>query len=172
MDNESADILKGMQGERGFSVPENYFEQLNRDIQTRVAEERLKAISLNNGFTVPELYFEQLNSKILQKLTATPTVETAKVVRLWQKDLFKYATAACFILVTAVGLYFNNNAPKTQDPSIDLASEQFFQDIDEQQILEHIQEGQVLQTQTTASEQELEDYILTNYSSNDIALNL
>jgi hypothetical protein len=49
MNNESEDKLKGMSGANNFTVPDNYFEQLNRDIQTRIAEEKLKALSTGTG---------------------------------------------------------------------------------------------------------------------------
>ncbi|MEJ5962712.1 hypothetical protein [Pedobacter immunditicola] len=154
-----------------FTVPENYFEQLNRDIQTRIAEERLKALTDGRGFIVPDLYFEQLSSRIEARLIPEEDKKAAKVVRLWNNDLLKYATAACFILITAFGLYLNNRPAETPVMSAEMASEQFLLDIDEQLILDEVGDQQLRQTNTSASEQELETYILSNYSSNEIAAN-
>lgn len=154
-----------------FTVPENYFEQLNRDIQTRIAEEKLRALTDGKGFIVPDLYFEQLSSRIETRLTPEQEEKAVKVVRLWNNDLFKYATAACFVLLTAFGLYLNNRPTATPVMSADMASEQFLLDMDEQLILEDVGGMQLLQASTTASEQELETYILSNYSSNEIAAN-
>jgi len=155
-----------------FTVPENYFEQLNRDIQTRIAEERLKTLTEGKGFIVPDLYFEQLSTKIEARLIPEEDKKAVKVVRLWNNDFFKYATAACFILMTAFGLYLNNRPAETPVMSAELASDQFLFDIDEQLILEDVGNQQVMQTNTSASEQDLETYILSNYSSNEIAANL
>jgi hypothetical protein len=170
MDNESEDKLKGISGAKRFSVPENYFEQLNRDIQSRVAEEKLKALTKGTGFTVPDLYFEQLSGRIEARLLPAEAKKTGKVVRLWRSDLMKYATAACFILA-AFGLYVNNMPDESTGIAVEMANEQYLNDIDEQEIIDLVGEEPILQTNTTASEQELEAYILSNYSSNDIAAN-
>lgn len=154
-----------------FTVPENYFEHLNRDIQTRIAEEKLKALTDGKGFIVPDLYFEQLSSRIEARLIPEEDKKAVKVVRLWNNDLLKYATAACFILITAFGLYLNNRPADTPVMSAEMASEQFLLDIDEQLILEEVGTQQLMQTNTSASDQELETYILSNYSSNEIAAN-
>jgi negative regulator of sigma E activity len=154
-----------------FTVPDNYFEQLNRDIQTRIAEERLKALTDGKGFIVPDLYFEQLSNRIEAKLIPQEDKKVVKVVRLWNNDLLKYATAACFILITAFGLYLNNRPTETPVMPTEMASEQFLLDIDEQLILEDVGNQQLLQASTSASEKELETYILSNYSSNEIAAN-
>ncbi len=204
MNNESEDKLKGMSGRKSFSVPENYFEQLSRDIETRIAEEYLKALSKSQGFTVPDLYFEQLNKDIntgiteenLKRLSKGPgyTVpdfyfeglssrieaqlspatenKPAKVVRLWNNDLLKYAGAACFIIIAAFGLYLNNRPVEAPVVTSGMATEQLLLDIDEQMIMDDVEGSGSLQASTTASDQELEAYILSNYSSNDIAANL
>lgn len=172
MDNETEDNLKGMIGKTGFSVPEHYFEHLNRDIQTRIAEEKLKAFATGNGFKVPELYFEQLSTRIETKIVSPSAKHPATVIRLWNTDLLKYATAACFILIAALGLYINNNVVLTPEIGTEMVSEQYLFDIDEQLIIDDVQKEAQLQTKTSASDQEIEAYILSNYSSNDIAANL
>ena len=161
-----------MSGAMSFSVPENYFEQLNRDIDTRITEEKLKALTKGHGFTVPDLYFEQLSRRIEAKVSPASAKKTAKVVRLWNNDLVKYASAACFIIIAAFGLYLNNRAIEKPMVTADTATEQFLMDIDEQMIIDNVEGTGSLQASTTASEQELETYILSNYSSNDIAANL
>ncbi|MET3112594.1 hypothetical protein AAKU52_000305 [Pedobacter sp. CG_S7] len=172
MNKETEDNLKGMIGKTGFSVPEHYFEQLNRDIQTRIAEENLKALATGNGFKVPDLYFEQLSNKIEAKIVSATTKNPTNVIRLWNSDLLKYATAACFILITALGLYINNNTFNIPEVATEMVSEQDLFDIDEQLIIDDLQKETLLKTRTSASEQEIEAYILSNYSSNDIAANL
>jgi hypothetical protein len=171
MINEPEDNLKGMLGKGSFAVPENYFEQLNRDIQTRLVEERLKALAVSPGFTVPESYFEQLSSRIELSVKPAPQPPTAKIVRLWRSDIMKYATAACFILLTAFGFYINNNTVNKPNVATEMANEQLLFDIDEQLITEDIVTKPAFEVNTTVSEEELEAYILSNYSTNDIASN-
>lgn len=152
-------------------MPDNYFSQLNEEIRVRARLEDLKDLSGDGGFTVPPLYFEQLGDRVRTKLDieAKPK-KIAKIVRLWHSDLFKYASAACFIFVTAFGLYFSNQQHKTVSANDDMVNEQVLFDVDEQTIIDQIHNQTT--TTTNASQQELEDYILNNYSQNDIASNL
>jgi hypothetical protein len=172
MDNEIEDNLKGRFGGADFAVPDNYFEQLNQEIQTRVVVERLKALQVSGGFVVPEHYFEQLNAKINNKLHDTSTKQP-KVIRLWHTDLFKYATAACFILVAAAGLYINNqqSTPAVPDAT-ELSYEQILFELSEDQLIDAVNDDQLINTSAAANEEEMEEYILNNYSQSDIVTNL
>ncbi len=48
----------------GFSVPENYFADLDATLNTRLALDNLKQ---DEGFTVPEGYFEKLTEKVMSQ---------------------------------------------------------------------------------------------------------
>ncbi len=152
----------------GFVVPSNYFEELNAQINSRIAVEQFKSIASNEGFKTPSNYFEKLQSSILeQTVNAKPE---NKVVRLWHRDFVKYAAAACFILVVASGLYVNEQNKVTQFQSTELASEAMLYDIDESVIIQHLTESQT--ATNTASQAEMESYILEHYSSTDLSNNL
>jgi hypothetical protein len=59
-----------------------------------------EALANEETFTVPEGYFEQLNAKILNKTITQEAVQRKSgVIRLMRSTAFKYATAACFVLV-------------------------------------------------------------------------
>jgi hypothetical protein len=149
----------------GFIVPANYFEELSGQIQSRIKLEQFKS----EGFATPVNYFDKLQANILSQ-----TVESKperKVVRLWQADLMRYAAAACFILLTASGLYFNQQSTVKETHAADLASEAMLYDIDESVIIEHLNETQTA-TNNNASHAEMERYILDHYSSNDLSNNL
>jgi hypothetical protein len=172
MDNEIEDNLKGRFGGADFAVPDNYFEQLNQEIQTRIAVERLKALQIGEGFTVPEHYFEQLHGKITGKTLET-AVKPAKVIRLWQTDVFKYATAACLMLVAASGLYINNQQSIPVAPlATELSYEQILFELNEDQLIDAVNDDQLINAIPAANEEELEEYILNNYSQTDIVTNL
>lgn len=89
----------------GFTIPENYFENLTAQIQSRVfVEEAL--ISKEEAFTVPVNYFNELNSKILNKTVAHTAVKRkSAVIRFISSTSFKYATAACFVLVIGASIF-------------------------------------------------------------------
>ena len=149
----------------GFTVPVNYFEELNAQINSRIALEQFKSV----GFTTPSNYFDKLQASILDQ-TVNAKRET-KVVRLWHTNLVRYATAACFILVAAAGLYVNEQSKVKEAQSATFANETMLYDIDESVIIQHLTESQTA-TNTAASQAEMESYILEHYSSNDLSNNL
>ena len=151
--------------ETGFTVPENYFEGLTEGIQTRMRVERLREMVPEDGFSVPEGYFDQLNARIMAR-------KEPKVVSLWHSNLLKYASAACFILVTAFGLYLNQQNYTTESATADIANEQMLYDIDEQDIIDHVQGNRIEDKVLVPSEAELETYILNNYSQNELSTDL
>jgi len=149
----------------GFSIPANYFEELTAQVKSRVAVEQFKSI----GFSTPANYFDQLQAKILAQ--TVESTSAPKVIRFWQTDLMRYAAAACFIILTASGLYLKEQQTIKATRSTELASETLLYDIDESVIIEHLQESQTA-TNTSASQAEMESYILDHYSSNDLSNNL
>eukprot|EP00388_Colpodella_angusta_P023670 GDKJ01061055.1.p1 GENE.GDKJ01061055.1~~GDKJ01061055.1.p1 ORF type:complete len:208 (-),score=6.28 GDKJ01061055.1:55-678(-) len=153
---------------QGFTVPENYFNELSQQIESKIATEKLLNFTANeSGFKVPDQYFDQLSANILSKTTSVPKT---KVVRLWHSDLVRYASAACFILLVASGLYVKEQNNVKQLRNTELASEHMLYDIDESVIIEHIQETS--SANNTATNAEMESYILDHFSSNDLSNNL
>ncbi len=169
---ENNEWVKGdFPGETGFTTPDNYFAGLTERINARVFMEQMKSTApANGGFRVPAGYFEDLTSAILAKTTNENALPQRKIVRLWHSKLLKYASAACFLLIAGSGLYFNIQ----QQPVnyADLAAEQMLYDIDEQVIIEHIEANQATQPKSSAADAELENYILNNYSQNDLVTGL
>ncbi|GGI27348.1 hypothetical protein [Pedobacter mendelii] len=170
--------LKQNTNQHVFEVPQNYFEDLIEMIETRIAIEN--SAQLNNSFAVPENYFETLQSRITDKIEAEQIVKKeAKIIPLWRKGFVKYASAACFILISSFGVYFyQNNQPADvvnvpQMQSADVANDQMLYDIDETTIIDHLeaQNTSIIKT-TSASDTEVENYILSNYSSSDLAQEL
>ena len=83
----------------------------------------------------------------------------------------KYASAACFVVLIASGLYLNNQNTVQNLRNSELANEQMLYDIDESVIIEHLEESQNVTT-SSASDTEMENYILNHYSSSDLTNNL
>lgn len=172
------DKLKQKTNSNVFEVPANYFEQLTEMIETRIALEEINLPS--GGFAVPENYFETLQSRINSKI-ATDEIKPkeAKIIPLWKKGFVKYASAACFVLMASFGVYFyqnNQNIATTnaaQLRSAEMANEAMLYDIDESTIIEHVEaQNTSNKTNVSASDTEMENYILSNYSSTDLAQEL
>ena len=173
-----AEKLKDAIPASGFTVPEQYFSTLKARIVIETGLGILQHLPEKDGNSIPDGYFQHLQSKILARTTAEteevkpevmPVQEKSKIIRLWHSDLLKYASAACFILVTAFGLYLNQQKFTQETNVSDIANEQMLYDIDEQDIIEHIERNAPVVQQKTPTHQELETYILNNYSQNDLS---
>lgn len=182
------DELKEAIAMSGFIVPDQYFNFLQDSIFAQATGNGLQALPKADGFHTPDLYFQKLQANILAKTVASDN--SAKTIvstnlakrepelfRLWRNDLVKYASAACFILVTAFGLYLNQQKFNTESKSSDLVSEQVLYDMNEQDIIDHIEgnnadiskvnNANVSNDNTTNAD--LETYILNNYSQSDLS---
>jgi hypothetical protein len=67
--------LKSDDMAQGFAVPENYFDELNANIQARINIEAIAGTE-EKGFAVPEGYFEQLTNNIQSRINIEAAVNT------------------------------------------------------------------------------------------------
>jgi len=168
--------LKGKNLDSGFTTPEGYFDSLKDQTLSRIRVLKIKEQVKTDGYEVPEGYFQTLGSRIKDQITATEleAVAPVKIVKLWQSSLFKYASAACFVIVATFGIYFNQQPTNTK-PSMSMivSTDQDLYDIDEAFIIEDLKlkEETIKTPVTVASNAELEKYILNNYSTTDISSN-
>ena len=164
------DRLKAQVPSDGFTTPEHYFSELRDQITAGVALENLKALTVSEGHTVPAGYFEQLQNNIIAKTAAK---QKTPVLKIWHSSLMKYASAACFIILSTTGFYFyQHHTPVLKTAYNDLATEQMLYDIDEDVIIDHIKDNNLQQAKAPATDVALENYILSNYSQSDIASDL
>lgn len=83
-----------------FEIPANYFEESAEIIQSTILLESIKSNNNDAGFKVPDNYFEDLKSQTIQHIKPKKT----NVIRF---NFLRYATAACILLTTSLGIYFN-----------------------------------------------------------------
>lgn len=169
------DGLKQKTNNNNFEVPQNYFENLTERIQTRIVLEELP--KAEHAFSVPENYFDNLQSKIALKIAQSEPKKVAKVIPLWRRNIVKYASAACFLLMVSFSIYFYQNSSVTgvqQVQSADAINEQMLYDIDENTIIDHLeaQPTALSNNKTSASDTEMENYILSHFSSSDLSQEL
>lgn len=194
-ENEAPQLAK-LKKSNPFTVPSNYFEELEERINQSVFISSLQK-SEHGGFDTPSNYFETLEEQITSRVTLAQfssketqdftvpdgyfeklqqniiakTNNTKKVVKLWAKPLFKYAVAACLVIASTTGWFVNKQYQTKQLRYTELAKEQLLYDIDESVIMEYVQENQNIKT-ASLTDSELESYILDNFSTNDLSNNL
>lgn len=90
----------------GFNVPAAYFDDLSVRIESAVTAETWKDLKTENAFSVPGDYFEK-SAKRISQAVAVPLKDGK--VRSMYLNLFKYASAACVLIVTAFFFYSNHH---------------------------------------------------------------
>jgi len=167
------DGLRQKTNNNNFEVPQHYFEDLTERIQIRITlSEMPKA---EQAFAVPENYFDTLQSRITDRITASEPKKEVRIVSLWRRNILKYASAACFVLMASFGVYFYQNgssATVQQVQSAEVVNEQLLYDIDESTIIDHLEAQNTTSSNTkttSASDTEMENYILSNFSSSDLS---
>lgn len=167
--------LKEKSTANNFEVPPHYFEELTARLETAITLATIP--KAESTFGVPENYFDSLQNRINSKIEALEPKKETKVVPLWSKNLFKYASAACFLLISSFGLYLYQNQGNSVSEirAAEFANEQMLYDIDENTIIDHLEAGSTAKSNTkttSASDTEMENYILSHFSSNDLAQEL
>lgn len=167
------DGLRQKTNNNNFEVPQHYFEDLTERIQIRITlSEMPKA---EQAFAVPENYFDTLQSRITDRIAASKPKKEVRIVSLWRRNILKYASAACFVLMASFGVYFYQNgssATVQQVQSAEVVNEQLLYDIDESTIIDHLEAQNTTSSNTkttSASDTEMENYILSNFSSSDLS---
>ncbi|MCX2494994.1 hypothetical protein OQX63_16000 [Pedobacter sp. PF22-3] len=171
------DGLKQKTSNNNFEVPQHYFENLAERIQTRITLSEIP--KAEKAFTVPENYFDTLQSRITQRIAVLEPKREAKIIPLWRRNIVKYVSAACFLLMASFGIYFYQNGSVSvgqPSPSAEaIVNEQLLYDIDENTIIDHLETQNTTSSNiktTSASDTEMENYILSNFSSSDLAQEL
>lgn len=171
------DGLKQKTSDNNFEVPQHYFENLAECIQTRITLSEIP--KAEKAFTVPENYFDTLQSRITERIAVLEPKREAKIIPLWRRNIVKYVSAACFLLMASFGIYFYQNGSVSvgqPSPSAEaIVNEQLLYDIDENTIIDHLETQNTTSSNiktTSASDTEMENYILSNFSSSDLAQEL
>lgn len=82
-----------------FKVPEDYFNNFEDRLFTKIEEESLPKLS---GFSVPEGYFDQVEQRII---TATKSEKSIKVIPLFSKRNLSYIAGIAASLIIAISLF-------------------------------------------------------------------
>ena len=89
----------------GFKVPETYFQDLENSLMNKISHDNELPIVESSGFMTPDSYFDELEDSILAKSIAPET----KVVPLFKKEYWLYASAIAAIMVIMLGNFFPSN---------------------------------------------------------------
>lgn len=138
----------------GFSIPENYFSDVEKEIQS---SSFLHSLPKEKGFTTPSNYFDNVNDVIFNKTIKNNTSKT-----IWlQKQAVKFAPiAAAASVLLFIGInYFASQKLTFDDITIDdIASWYDYGYVD-------ITDSEIASTLTA---QELEDELLTSITNENL----
>ena len=88
-----------------YKIPKDYFETLESKTQSAILlEDKKDSINARNaGFAIPNEYFETSKVEIISKIKLKKHW-FGKIISI---NFLKYAAAACILLTTSFGIYFN-----------------------------------------------------------------
>ncbi len=114
-----------------MATPPDYFQQLQEDILAKVAEQQLSArVNGESGFSVPDGYFDALTHRVADRTTHR---QTTPVRRISQPRWMTYAAAACIALAVSVVGFFKLNHDEEVVQTSHLAS------VSDQEILSYLE---------------------------------
>ncbi|WP_439153082.1 hypothetical protein [Winogradskyella sp.] len=146
----------------GFKTPEKYFDSVEDKLFSRIEEPDTIEDINSPGFTTPIDYFDAVEGKILDTLNTNDK----PVVHLFARQSFYYVAgiAASLLLLFAIFI----NVEKTDELTGEMV-EAYFQnsDLDTYDIAQLLLEADMLEddftiTETSYSEENLENYLLDN----------
>ncbi|MEO9571622.1 MAG: hypothetical protein ABJH82_08295 [Polaribacter sp.] len=111
--NSEAYLNSVLGKESGFSIPENYFNSIEKNIELKLSEDKL---TKETGFNIPDSYFSNLEDSILAKVSLTE--KETKVISFKERVLKLIPIAAAASVVLFIGLnsfIFNNTEELTLD---------------------------------------------------------
>jgi len=128
-DAERNTLLTGIKSKNVYEVPQGYFDTLTDSIlakiktaesedaatEIRALSPMLYSIQNENVFEVPQGYFENLGDEILTSVKPQP-----KVIPMQRRsrNFFKYAVAAAFTGMMALGVFKFTGSKDNTDPTV------------------------------------------------------
>jgi hypothetical protein len=144
----------------GFSVPENYFEALSKNISDKVQSiPNLNSVPKENVFEVPDGYFAQLENSIRENVSSQATPVYAQVEQWFRRPklVLVYASVAAVMIVTSVYFLNTNHAVTEKDISFnDIYSSDIVSELDETAL------AALLDEPSASTSTQLEDYVIDN----------
>ncbi len=170
----------------GFKTPENYFDNFNNELQTRMIEENLKERFGNkNPFTVPKRYFlnfsmnlnqsKESSGKLIQLIKPYFSIAAGIVIMfgIWQIlltniDNSQQVTNKIDTIKTDNTIFLSNNILNLDDIEISDLNEQFETYIDESDAsaLLVYTEDETESFNIDATEEEIYEYLM-DYTDNE-----
>lgn len=115
--NSEAYLNSVLGKESGFSIPENYFNSVEKNIELKFSEEKLVK---ETGFKMPDSYFTNLEDSILAKVSSEE--KETKIISFKERvlKLIPLAAAASVILFIGLNSFVFN---KTDELTLDSLSD-------------------------------------------------
>jgi hypothetical protein len=157
--------VKDKKYKSGFKVPENYFDNFDKRLFSKMESETLPK---ETGFKVPDGYFDNLEDVVLQKLNTEGKPQ--KLINLNSRRTWVYLTAIAASLAIIVSVLIRNESIVKQMDSIKIASienyiEEGYLDLESYEVLALLNDEDLININFESdifSEELLETYLLEN----------
>ena len=96
--------MKDKQHKEGFDLPNDYFEEFETRLFSRI---NIETLPKDSGFKAPEGYFNELDQRILDQVKKP--IHEVKVISILSRKTILYAASIAAIAVLIFSLATNNN---------------------------------------------------------------
>lgn len=145
----------------GFSVPANYFEKFETDIQEKVSRiPNLYTAKTENPFAVPDRYFSELENSVREKASLAGESASSRPLYVRRRLIPVMASLLVVVACTVVFLNLNRNRSAVSEKDIsfsDIYRTSYLIDFDEGELAEMIDDS-VLTSNASSYENYLIEY--------------
>ena len=139
----------------GFSVPENYFDKLQGDIDEKVSRiPNLYSVKKENPFTVPGEYFTELENSVQEKISLAKE-RSASAPFFLRPRLIPVMAMVLVAVCTVTFIVMNRSGNSVSEKDIsfsDIYNSSYVADMDEASLYELVKESSQQNTNTSQYE--------------------
>lgn len=153
------------ENEEEFSIPNDYFKDLEKQILTKALIENNTKLHNTGGFLTPENYFSDLSQKIEAKINEQRPNKNKGIFYSW----ISYTAAACISMIIGSVIYFNIKSENLSSDLSNIPDQEIITYLqiystanDNQFIIDNLSDEVLEQVSNDISAQEIEQYINTN----------
>lgn len=156
----------------GYKVPENYFQDMEESLFSKMAEEQLPA---NTGFDTPDGYFDKLEDRIMQNLQQSKP--EPRVISIFSNKQYVYGMSIAASVVLLLALFFNDSNKVKSIDDLQISSIESYleesMDWDSYDIAALAEEGDFTNAtfeNEILTDESLEDYLLDNLDESTLLI--
>ncbi len=123
------------EGENSFKVPENYFDDLEKDLFQKINKAYVLPNGIESPFRAPAGYFDTLETTVLEN-SITIDKKLNPFVKIWKNNqtLFRYAAALIMTGIISYSAYRFSYVESTQEALVKVETDEILAYLENEEI--------------------------------------